>query len=120
MDLGERVSYEVLSPGTPVFSSDGAQVGKLTHVLADEHEDLFEGVVIGEHAFGEGHRFVDVEQIDGIYERGVTLALDHAACAALPAPTANPAVMRVDPAASQAELGHSRLHRAWNLISGNY
>jgi uncharacterized protein YrrD len=120
MDLGVAVSYEVLAPGTPVFSSDGEQIGKVTHVLAAEHEDIFEGIVIGEHAFGEGHRFVDSEQIERIYERGVALKLDGAACAALPKPTPNPAVMHADPAATQAELGGGRLHRAWNLISGKY
>ncbi|MDA8068895.1 MAG: PRC-barrel domain-containing protein [Actinomycetota bacterium] len=120
MDLGDPVSYELLSAGTPVFSSDGEQIGKVTHVLADEHEDLFEGVVLGEHIFGEEHRFVDVEEIDHIYEHGVQLKLDQAACAALPKPTANPAVMHVDPAASAPEFRHQRLHRAWNLVSGNY
>ncbi|WP_249020498.1 PRC-barrel domain-containing protein [Conexibacter sp. S30A1] len=120
MDLGAAVSYEVLAAGTPVFSSDGEQIGKVTHVLAAEDEDIFEGIVIGEHAFGEGHRFVDAEQVERIYERGVELNLEAAACTSLPKPTKNPAVMHADPAATQAELHQGRLHRAWNLISGNY
>lgn len=119
MDLGFPVSYEALNAGTAVFSSDGEQIGKVSHVLADEREDLFEGVVIGEHVFGQEHRFVDAEEIDRIYEHGVQLKLDRAACATLPKPTPNPAVMHVDPAEPASASRHQRLRRAWDLISGN-
>jgi uncharacterized protein YrrD len=120
MDLGAPVSYEVLDRGTPVYSSDGDQIGKVTHVLAAEREDIFEGVVIGEHRFGADHRFVDAEDIDGIYERGVVLKLDAAASEQLPKPTPNPAVIRADPAESNTEIRHERLRRAWDRITGNY
>jgi uncharacterized protein YrrD len=118
MDLGEPVSYEVLSAGIPVYSSDEQQIGKVSHVLAVEDEDVFDGIVIGEHIFGEEHRFADADDIQAIYERGVLLKLDGTACADLPKPSANPAVMRVDPAAPPSR--HHKLQRAWDLISGNY
>lgn len=54
MDLGAPASYEVLSAGTPVYSSDEQQIGKVSHVLAAADEDVFDGIVIGEHIFGEG------------------------------------------------------------------
>ncbi len=118
MDLGEPVSYEVLSAGTPVYSSDEQEIGKVTHVLAAEDEDVFDGIVIGEHLFGEEHRFADADDIQGIFEHGVVLKLDRAASAELPKPSANPAVMRVDPAEPQSR--HHKLRRAWDRISGNY
>lgn len=118
MDLGAPISYEVLEPGTPIFSSDGEQIGKVTHVLADEGEDVFDGIVIGEHPGRHGHRFADADDIDRIYERGVVLKLDHVAAEGLHEPTANPAVIRDDPA--DAGRHHDRLRRAWDLISGNY
>lgn len=120
MDLGEPASYEVLSAGTPVYSSDNEQIGKVAHVLAAEDEDVFDGIVIGEHLFGEEHRFVDADEVQAIFDRGVVLKLDRNACAQLPKPSANPAVMHVDPAESASEFRHQKLVRAWNLISGKY
>jgi uncharacterized protein YrrD len=120
MDLGYPVSYEVLQAGTPVYSSDGAEVGKVAHVLAVPEEDVFDGVVISEHFGSEGHRFADADDIASIYERGMVLKLDRAAAEHLPKPTPNPAVMRDDPGEKpEGSISH-KLHRAWDLISGNY
>lgn len=118
MDLGEPLAYTGLVVHTPVYSSDEEQIGKVSHILADEHEDVFDGIVIGEHLLGGGHRFIDADQIAGIFDRGVVIKLDHDACAQLPEPSANPAVMRDDPAESDSEFRHQKLRRAWNLISG--
>ncbi len=118
MDLGEPVSYEVVAKGTPVYSSDEEQIGKVSHVLAAEDEDVFDGIVIGEHLFGEEHRFVDADDIQAIFEHGVVLKLDRTAAAELPKPSANPAVMHIDP--GEAAIHHQKLRRAWDLISGNY
>jgi uncharacterized protein YrrD len=120
MDFGEPVSYLVLERGTPVYSSDDQEIGKVARILAAEDEDVFDGIVIGEHLFGEEHRFADADDVAGIYERAVVLKLDHAAAAQLPKPSANPAVMSADPAESGSEFRHDKLRRAWDLISGNY
>jgi uncharacterized protein YrrD len=120
VDLGSPISYEVLAPGTPVYSTDGEQIGKVSHVLAAEDLDVFDGVIIGEHAFGEEHRFVDADEVEAIYENGLVLTLRQAECHELPKPSANPAVMRDDPAESRAEVRHEKLRRAWDLISGKY
>ena len=34
MDLGQPISYRVLSKGTSVYSADGDVIGKVSHVLA--------------------------------------------------------------------------------------
>jgi uncharacterized protein YrrD len=120
MDLGEPVAYTVLTPGTPVYSSDDVEIGKVSHVLAAEDEDVFDGIVIGEHVSGHEHRFADADDIQAIFEHGVVLKLDRAACEQLPKPTANPAVMHDDPAESNSEFRSQKLKRAWDLISGNY
>jgi uncharacterized protein YrrD len=119
MDLGEPSSYLVLERGTPVYSSEGEQIGKVTHVLAVESEDVFDGIVIGEHLFGRDHRFADADDVQEVFERGVVLKLDTAGCESLPKPEANPAAMRDDPAESSAEFRRTKLMRAWDLISGN-
>jgi uncharacterized protein YrrD len=114
------MSYAVLSKGTPVYSADGAEVGKVAHVLAVEEEDVFDGIVIGQHLFAGQHRFADADEVGEIFERGVVLRLDRAACEQLPEPSPNPAAMRDDPAESKAEIRREKLRRAWDLISGNY
>lgn len=120
MDLGEPMAYEALAKGTPIYSADDQQIGKVAHVLADEREDVFDGIVIDEHLFGAEHRFADADDIQGIFERGVVLKLSRAESEQLPKPSANPAVVRDNPAESASELRHQKLRRAWDLISGNY
>lgn len=120
MDLGRPASYLVLEKGTAVYSSDGEKIGEVTHVLAAEEEDVFDGIIIAEHLGPGGHRFVDADDVADIYDRGVVLKLDREQAAQLPEPSANPAAMRDDP----ADTGHSslsdKLRRAWDYLSGNY
>jgi uncharacterized protein YrrD len=119
MDLGQRIAYQVVSHGTPVYAAGGEQIGKVAKVLAAEDEDVFDGIVIGEHLLGTQHRFADADDIADIFERGVVLKLNMADCEHLPEPSANPAVMRDDPAESKADRRREKLMRAWDLISGN-
>jgi hypothetical protein len=118
-DQGLPISYEVLEAGTRVCSSDGEVLGEVAHVLSVPEEDVFDGIVIAVHGGPGGHRFADADDIAAIHERTVTLKLDAAACGDLPAPSANPAVMHDDPAASAPGLS-DKLRRAWDRISGNY
>ena len=124
MDAGAPISYQVLEPGTPVYSRDGVAIGAVTHVLAAEAQDIFDGIVIGdlsrEHLIGHGdHRFVDAPEVASIHEHAVTLTLDAAACRELPAPSANPGSMTIDPGEGGPGLG-SKLRRAWERLSGDY
>ena len=84
-DLGAPTSYLVLEEGADVFASDGEKVGEVAEVRADMADDIFEGIVIRRHLVG-GRHFVDAEQIDEIYERGVALTIDSAAVDGLPEP----------------------------------
>jgi hypothetical protein len=120
VDLGPPVSYEVLEPGTPVFSSDGHKIGEVVHVLAAENEDIFDGIVIAEHLGPRGHRFADADDIDEIHTGGVLLKLDQHASEQLPRPSENPAVMHDDPAETSGDARRMKLRRAWDLLSGNY
>ena len=119
MDLGPPISYEVLAKGTPVLCCDGHQIGEVVHVLAAEHEDIFDGIVIADHLGARGHRFADADDIGEIHERGVLLKLSRQACARLPEPSANPAVMGEDPG-DHAPGVSDKLKRAWDFLSGNY
>ena len=94
-DLGAPISYLALDKGVPVYSSDGKELGKVEHVLAEPEEDIFDGFVIDTSVLPGGHRFVDAPEVAEIYERGVVLKLDAEAAERLPEPSANPGVLEV-------------------------
>jgi len=120
-DLGSPSSYLVLKPGQPVHSSDGEKVGTVEHVLADFDDDIFDGLVLDTSVLPGGHRFVDADQVDEIFERGVLLKIDRAAADELPEPTKSASAIEAGPEEA-AEGGQSKLEqklsRAWDLLSG--
>jgi uncharacterized protein YrrD len=83
VDLGDPVSYLALAPGTPVFASDGAEIGRVVEVVADDGADIFEGLAV---ELDGGLRFADAELVASMYERGVLLTVDGAAADRLPDP----------------------------------
>jgi PRC-barrel domain len=117
---GEPSSYLTLEEGTAVFSSDDEQIGKVTHVLADAADDIFDGIVVDATWLPGGHVFVDASQIDEIRTESVSLKLNDEACRSLPQPSASPAEMEVGPDDMVKEGMEDKLRRAWDRISGNY
>ena len=93
-DHGAPIAYTALVPATPVFSSDGEQIGFAERALADEGADIFDGLVIETPS---GERFVDAPQVDAIYERAVVLKLTAEQARALSEPEPAPAVIDVEP-----------------------
>ncbi|MGN6200785.1 MAG: PRC-barrel domain-containing protein [Solirubrobacterales bacterium] len=83
-DLGVAISYLVLKKGTPVYSREGEQVGRVTRVLGDRPTHIFDGIIFDTSAGPGGHRFVDAPEVDSIHERGVVLAIGAAEVEALP------------------------------------
>jgi hypothetical protein len=118
-DLGDPTSYLELEEGVPVYSSDGADVGSVEHVLADEGADIFDGLVIDTVLGAGGHRFADATLVAGLYERGAVLTLGAAECERLPEPGAGPAVLAADPGDTAPDDLGDKLKRAWNWVSGN-
>jgi hypothetical protein len=105
-DLGAPVAYLVLANGTPVFDRSGDRVGVVERVLADEQQDIFQGVLVKtDH---DGQRFAPADMVDGLFEHGVIVA---EAAGQLPAPTAGQPA-RVAEAAAPA----STLKRVWNWL----
>jgi hypothetical protein len=103
-DLGAPVSYLVLAEGTPVYDRAGDAVGSVEHVVADEGQDIFHGLLLRTPA---GHRFAAGGRVDGIFERGVIVA---APAAQLPEPSADAAAATAD------ESARDGLRRAWNWL----
>jgi len=72
-DEGHPVHYLAVSPGTPVYSSDGAEVGRVREVLDNQREHILDGVVFED---GGTLRFVDAPEVARTAERAVTLGID--------------------------------------------
>jgi uncharacterized protein YrrD len=119
-DLGAPISYLALAEGVPVYSSDGKELGKVEHVLAEPEEDIFDGFVIDTSVLPGGHRFVDAPEVAEIHERGAVLKLDADAAERLPEPSPNPGVLEVEAEDVPRTRLEEKLSRAWDLISGNY
>jgi hypothetical protein len=96
-------------------------VGRVEHVLAMPEEDIFDGIVLDTSVLPGGRRFVDADQVEEIFDRGVLLKIDRQVCEGLPEPRANPAAMEVsadDLAEGDEGKLKRKLHRAWEMISG--
>ena len=93
-DYGAPIAYAALAQGTPVFTSDGEQLGLAEKVLADEGADIFDGIVVDTP---DGDRFVNGSDVEALYERGVVLKLSAEQARSLVEPEPAPAVVDVAP-----------------------
>src|SRR5215213_1717477 len=98
MDEGHPISFRLLERGTPVWSSDGREVGTVAEVLATDREDIFDGIVIVTSA---GRRFVDAPEVARIAERRVTISISFDEAERLPEPERGAPEFRADPAAGR-------------------
>ena len=92
IDDGHAIHYAALAVGTPVYSSDEVELGKVREVLDNYQEHIFDGIVM---EAGDGDlRFVDAPEVARTAERAVTLSLTAAEAAELPLPEEGPPVFR--------------------------
>jgi len=120
VEHGDPVSYLAFEPGADVVSSDGQVVGKVEHVLAVPDDDIFDGLVIDTRAGPGGMKFVDADQVDELYVRAAVLKIPAAEIEALPKPTPAPGALESHGVEDTEGSLQRKLHRAWDLISGNY
>jgi hypothetical protein len=99
IDDGPAIHYSEVQRGTPVYSSDEVELGKVDTVLDNYRERIFDGIIM-EIAGGE-LRFVDAPEVARTAERGVTLVLSAAEAADLPLPERAPKTFRVNPRAGR-------------------
>ena len=84
IDDGEAIHYAAVERGTPVYGSDGVEVGKVDQVVDNYREHILDGIVI--ETPDRELRFVDGPEVARTAERGVTLAISAADAASLPPP----------------------------------
>ncbi len=99
-----------------MFSSDGRELGRVEHVLADLEDDIFDGIVLDTSRLPGGHRFVDAPQVERIYERGVVLAIGGDDAEALPQPEKHAAALEVGPDDQVPDELGDKLRRAWHHL----
>ena len=75
-DDGAAIHYSAVAAGTPVYSSDGVQVGTVREMLDNYREHIFDGVIFRDT--NGTMRFADAPEVARTAERGVTLTLDAA------------------------------------------
>ena len=106
-DDGYPIHYAAVKRGTPVYASDGQQVGVVDEMVDNYREHILDGFVI-ENGDGE-LRFVDAPEVARTTERAVRLTIDSAAAARLPTPE------RAAP-----EFTPRRTGRIGKLLGGNW
>ena len=84
IDDGHAVHYTAVERGTPIYSSDEVELGKVDEVLDNYREHIFDGIVM-ETPAGD-LRFVDAPEVARTAERAVTLNITAEEAAALPPP----------------------------------
>jgi hypothetical protein len=80
-DDGHAIGYKVLPKGTPVVTSDGAELGTVAQVRDNVREHIFDGIVV---KTPERRVFVDAPEVARIAEKRVTLTITAAEAAELP------------------------------------
>jgi len=98
-DLGAPQSFLVLADGTPVYDRAGDSVGTVAHVLADDKDEIFQGLVI---KTTDGHRYAAASQVDGLFEHGAIVAV--------------PAAELPVPSEEEDDSFGDGLRRAWNWL----
>jgi hypothetical protein len=107
-NCGSPIAYLVLQPGTAVYTADRQEIGTVEQVLFVQEEDVFDGIVV---QTGDGLRFVDASEVDGIFERCVITSLSLEQANALPPPEHAPPVYGVDPSQGTGKSLRDRFHR---------
>ena len=92
-DDGIAVHYSTIARGTPIYASDGVEVGKVVSVSDNAREHILDGFVF-EDLQGET-RFVDGPEVQRTFERAVELNIDSAAVAELGPPAKNSGLGRL-------------------------
>jgi hypothetical protein len=73
-DAGRPIAWMALDKGTPVYSSDGEEIGKVATVVADVQKDIFSGISFKHGLLGSEH-FVPADAIGELTDQAVHLNL---------------------------------------------
>lgn len=83
-DDGIAVHYTTVARGTPIYASDGEEVGRVVRVMDNHREHILDGIVFEDE--NGTVRFVDGPEVQRTFERAVELNIDSAAATQLGPP----------------------------------
>jgi len=72
-DDGYAVNYTAVERGTPVYDSEGTQVGTVAEIWDNAREHIFDGLVM--NSSDGKRRFVDAPEVARTAERAVRLTI---------------------------------------------
>jgi hypothetical protein len=99
IDDGAPIAYAAVARGTPVYSADEVEVGRVDEILDNVREHIFDGIIMVDR---QGKlRFVDAPEVARTAERGVTLSIRAEEVANLPPPERGPRMFRANPRAGR-------------------
>ena len=76
------IAWLALEEGTPILASDGAEIGKVASVVADEQKDIFSGLTFRPGLL-DGQKFIPADSIDRLTDSAVHLKISEADAEAL-------------------------------------
>jgi hypothetical protein len=98
-DIGHAIHYSAVPEGTPVYSADEVEVGRVEQVVDNYREHILDGIVITD---GGGQvRFIDGPEVTRTFERGVFLSISAEEVAEHGPPEDGPGVFRPGRAAGR-------------------
>jgi uncharacterized protein YrrD len=68
------IAWPALQKGTPIFTSDGEEIGKVSRVIADEQKDIFSGLTFRSGLL-DAARFVPADLVSELTDGAVHLAI---------------------------------------------
>ncbi len=76
-DTGAPIAWSALDKGTPIFSSDSDEIGKVADIIADRQKDIFSGLTFRPGLLDDTI-FIPASAIESLHERAVRLNLSRA------------------------------------------
>ena len=73
----QQIAWKAIEGRTPVFSTEGKAVGKVSQVVGDPEADVFTGLAVSLGAL-DPDRFVPSENVRGIWSDRIDVALTKA------------------------------------------
>ena len=114
MDLGRPVAWLAIDAGAPVYDPEDDKIGVVESIVGDTEAGIFDGVIVHTRPLPGHHRFADLDQIEGLYERGVRLNVGRDELHVPPSEEAR----RRRRAQHESAL-EARLRRAWDWLAGD-
>lgn len=73
-DSGAPIAWVALDTGTPIYSSDDTEIGKVNDIIADREKDIFSGITFRPGLL-ETTVFIPATAIESMTENAVRLSL---------------------------------------------